>query len=264
MPQAKAKALAALVLAAGALVGSRGALAQTCVPSAGSGPLCLTDTVTQNSSGTLVVTDPNPSEPVNSVTPTVSYGLSDQFNPGGVAENLTGATGNGGPWNFQDDYVFTLSAGSNVQGALISFSSGLVGISDLQARLIEISPLSPNTNAEYANNFAALNITNPPTGDGPTVVEDVWTTDELGASGYYTVTLNQQAFGAGTYVLQIRGEVAGSPASGSYGGSISFTPVPLPAGLTLLLSGLIGLGVLAGFRRRGADVRRLSFGRPAF
>ena len=243
MRTVQAKALIASMLAAGALLASRGALAQTCVPTAGSGPFCLTDTVTQNSSGLLVVTDPNPSESVNSVTPTVSYGLSDQFNPGAVDENLSGASGSGGPWNFQDDYVFTLATGANVQGGVISFQNGIAGIGNLQARLIEIGPLSPNTNQEYASNYAATNITNPPTLNAM-VVEDAWTTDELGASGYYTVTLDQQAFGAGTYVLQIRGEVAGPPFSGSYGGSVSFTPVPLPAGLPLLLSGLAALALM--------------------
>jgi len=255
MREVKAKSFAAFLLAASTLMGSRGAIAQLCVPSAGSGPFCLTDTVTQNGSGSLVVTDPNPSEPVNSVTPTVSYGLSDQFNPGPVDENISEAAGGGGPWNFYDDYVFTLNAASNIQSALISFSTGLVGISNLQARLFEISPLTVDTNAQYADNFATANITNPPA-DG-TVVEDQWTTDELGASGYYTVMLNQHAFGSGTYVLQIRGEVAGTPASGSYGGSISFTPVPLPAGLPLLLSGLFSLAALFGFPPRAFGARSL-------
>jgi hypothetical protein len=49
----------------------------------------------------------------------------------------------------------------------------------------------------------------------------------------------------GTYVLQVRGTASGG-GGGSYSGSLNVSPVPLPAALPLLLS---GLGLL-GLRRR--------------
>jgi len=54
---------------------------------------------------------------------------------------------------------------------------------------------------------------------------------------------------AGTYVLEVRGNVTGSN-GGSYSGTLNVSPVPLPAGLPLLLSGLGALG--GAIRRRPA------------
>jgi hypothetical protein len=51
---------------------------------------------------------------------------------------------------------------------------------------------------------------------------------------------------AGSYVLEIRGEVTGS-SGGTYTGSLNLNPVPLPAALPLLLS---GLGLLGGWIRK--------------
>lgn len=246
----KARPCIIAVALGAALLGQRGEAA-TCSPGPGLAPLCLTDTVTWDggTSGTAVVTDPNaPSTPVNSVTPTVSYSLGDQFNPGPIAQDFPSPSvvadkgGVAGTWNFYDDYVFSLTTSSSIETAAISFSNGLVGVGNLEARLVQISP-SITTTGSY-DSIAASNLGNPPS-DGMTV-EDGWTTTELGATGFYTVTLDQKNFGSGTYLLQIRGDVAdgtGSP-SGSYGGSISFTPVPLPAGLPLALSGLGALGCL--------------------
>ena len=49
----------------------------------------------------------------------------------------------------------------------------------------------------------------------------------------------------GTYVLEVRGVVTGST-GGSYAGTLQVAPVPLPAALPLLLS---GLGLLGGLIR---------------
>jgi hypothetical protein len=50
---------------------------------------------------------------------------------------------------------------------------------------------------------------------------------------------------AGNYILQIRGEAA---AGSTYSGTITFTPVPLPGTVIMLLS---GLGLLGAALRRG-------------
>ena len=47
---------------------------------------------------------------------------------------------------------------------------------------------------------------------------------------------------AGSYVLEVRGNVTGS-AGGSYSGSLNLVPTPVPAALPLLLS---GLGIFGG------------------
>ena len=52
---------------------------------------------------------------------------------------------------------------------------------------------------------------------------------------------------AGTYVLEVRGMATGT-SGGSYSGTLNVAPVPLPATLPLLLS---GLGLLGGLLRRG-------------
>jgi len=189
----------------------------------------LGDTVTVTGTGgsqTLNVITPSPANPSNgTVTPTISYTLGNSFNEsGGVTTGSDfNLSGTGGPWNFQDDFYFS-TTGATIQTAVISnlFSN----VSDLQVRLIQ------------AAGNGAPTIGNPA---GSTLV-DSWQSFNLGAGGSYNETL-PTGFAAGNYIMQIRGE-AGS--SASYSGTISFTPVPLPAAAWLLVS---GLGALAAFRR---------------
>jgi hypothetical protein len=234
------------------LIAAAVAVAMAAHTAMGANVLDNTDTVTYSTG--IVVTPGNPGPPATfpatTVNPTVSYSLGDAFNGAPIANNFSnppvfGSSSNPGPWNFYDDYVFTIGGPANVQTAVISFSSGIAGISDLQGRII-------STSTPYNATLAAANLSNPPSSPS-VVVEDGWTTDEIGASGFYTVTLNQHAFTPGTYDLQIRGEV-GSSDSGSYGGSISFSPVPLPAAMPLLISALGLMGVAAGC----LPMRRLS------
>jgi hypothetical protein len=174
------------------------------------------------------------------ITPTVSYGISNAYNPGGpIASSFPSSVADplnkgGGPWNFYDDYVFTIGpSGSSIQSALIAFSTTWFGISNLQGRII-----GANGTFDAASNLGAP-------ASGNTVI-DGWT-NTIVVSGVNTVTLNKTAFGPGTYDLQIRGEVMGTPPSGGYGGGITFTAVPVPAAFPLLLS---GLGLLGGLRLR--------------
>ena len=170
------------------------------------------------------------------IAPTVSYGISNAYNGSPIAADIPSGmtTGAGGPWNFYDDYVFTVGpSGSTIQSALISFSTQFTGISNLQGRIIGVTG---TFNA--ANNLGAP-------ASGNTLV-DSWV-NTTPVAGVNTVDLDATSFGPGTYDLQIRGEVQGTPASGAYGGSITFTPVPLPAALPLLFC---GFGMVGGVRTR--------------
>jgi len=199
---------------------------------AGAATFTLTDDVTYTGTSVLV-SAVNPAN--GTITPTVSFGISNAYSGAPIASDFpSSVAGSGGPWNFYDDYVFTVGAtGSTIQSALISFTSQFSGISDLQGRII-----SANGTFDAASNLGA------PAG-GNTVI-DAWTGNST-VGGVNTVNLNGTSFGPGTYDLQIRGEVLGLPPSGAYGGSITFTPVPLPDALPLLLS---GLGLCAWLWRR--------------
>jgi len=187
------------------------------------------DTVTATGTGagqTLnVFTTSNPSN--GTVSPTVSYSLGNSFNEsGGVTTGSDfNLSGTGGPWNFQDDFYFA-TTGATIQTAVIS--NLLSNVSDLQVRLIPAAGNGPPTIGSPA---------------GGTLV-DSWQSFNLGAGGSYNETL-PTGFAAGDYILQIRGEAG---ASASYSGTISFTPVPLPAAVWLLISGL-GPLALGAFRR---------------
>jgi hypothetical protein len=216
---------------------------------AGAANLYPGDTVTANGTGTgqsyTIVTSPYSGDPANgTVSPTSTYTLGNSFNEtiSGITYATTGAdfngnaTGTGGPWNFQDDYYFALNPGATVQAALVSNSQS--NITDLQVRLI----------------YAAGNTVtsgNPVLGSpaGGTLL-DAWQSLNVGGG---SVNFSMPAVvNPADYILQVRGEVEPSGGPGlaaSYGGSISFTPVPLPSGLPLLLSGLGGLWLLR--RRRG-------------
>lgn len=240
-------------------------------------PLSLTDTITWQSGPTGVVTDSNSLATVNSVVPTVSYGLSNAFNQpvsAGPLQNqfpspsvAADAGGVAGQWNFYDNYVFSLNTGADIQSALISFTlpsgsspGGLVGISNLEARITRIgsSPNPSYTNGTYDSIYNTVAGSNGQLGNNAATIVDGWKTTQTslpGGSNYYTVLLNQHQFAGGLYDLQIRGLVGTSNLggtsvfSGSYGGSVSFTSVPLPAAVWLLGSGLLGLG--CSTRRRG-------------
>ena len=191
-----------------------------------------------------------------------TYNISDSFNQGGSLSTesdfgasvyIPASSGNcpanpncinASPlttWNFQDNYEFTTpTAGSGpvVQGAAVSTSYGTtIGLTDLEARIV-VAPANPTSGATLVNQSALT-------------IVDGWQTMVLfgGVTGFYEAVLNSTPLQANTsYVLEIRGEAA---SAASYGGTVTFSPVPLPASFLSLLSGLAALLLLAKTRRDG-------------
>lgn len=142
-------------------------------------------------------------------------------------------------WNFQDNYQFsTPSSAPLVQGAVISFTTGTEGLSDLQARIVE-------TNATSASALIGGSA------GGVTVVDGWQTMTQMtGSLTLFEAALSTTPLAANTdYFLQIRGEAA---SAASYTGNIVFTAVPLPAAGWLLLSGLGAIGAMSRRRRAAA------------
>ena len=143
---------------------------------------------------------------------------------------IPGAPGFG----FYDDFVFTV-APTVVDTITSTINLGdLLAINDLEVRLYSV----------IGNNL--LPVLGTPAGG----VINAWSTAvnySPGATGTVSV-LPGASLGAGTYVLEVRGNVVGV-AGGGYSGVINLSPVPLPAALPLLLC---GLGLIGGaLRRRG-------------
>jgi hypothetical protein len=137
-------------------------------------------------------------------------------------------------WNFQDNYGFTTPVGgAQVSAVTVSFSlPSNIGTSNLEARII-------TDNAPTATNLVGLNSA------GVVTVVDGWTNvtaATIGGLTLYQAVLNTSSLAANTsFYLQVRGE-AGT--SAGYGGIVTFTAVPLPGALGMLLSALGGILVL--------------------
>jgi hypothetical protein len=218
-----------------ALSAAQFAAAATC----GSTVFCRSDTVT-NSGGTPTVAlsgfpDNGP------VGTTISYSLGNAFGPGQTVlgadftttqtggQSVPGALLPDSGWNFYDDYRFSLDPpGSTSNTAVITLTNPQgPAVSNLEIRLF--------STGGGANSAPVLGAPL-----GGTIV-DAWSSVFPGGSFVYTLP---HAFAGGSYDLQIRGMAA---SGSSYGGTVNFTPVPLPAALPLLLS---GFGLVAGLRRR--------------
>ncbi len=155
-----------------------------------------------------------------------SDGYTNTFGP--ASGPLPGSPG----FTFGDYYVFTVAA-ATADSMSSEINLGTLSIADLEERVYSVP-----TNATQAV------VTGTPTG-----FQTNWTTPlsfSAGPeSGMFTV-LNPTTLAAGTYVLEITGDVTGS-SGGTYSGSLNLNPVPLPAALPLLLS---GLGLLGGTLRK--------------
>ncbi len=147
--------------------------------------------------------------------------------------NLSNSTTGTSVWNFQDTIAFTLAGPVNgdVLTATLNLAN-VLNISNLQIRLYG-----------WANGTGVQN----PILGAPSLYSPVpnsvvgW---QSAPNGSTTITASFANVPTGTYYLDIRGDVTGS-LGGSYVGILNVQPVPLPAGLPLLLSGLGLLGLRA-------------------
>lgn len=165
--------------------------------------------------------------------PAGNYSFTNTF--GAANGAFAAGTLQGVPYNFVDSYVIDVPASQ--AGAYI-FSLNLtaqLGVQNLTARLYDYS----------AGTVQNLTIG----GVGPVngVVAGPWSAAVNGVVS--STQLLSTDISRGEYVLQIVGLEVGTQ-SGMYNGSLAVAPVPLPAALPLLLSGLGGLGLWGRRRRR--------------
>ena len=154
----------------------------------------------------------------------------------GYTNTLGPATGSvpGSPGvTFDDYYVFTVAA-ATADSVTSEINLGkTLSIADLEERVYSIPQ----------------NATQPVVTGIPTGFQTDWTAPmsfTAGTeSGMFTV-MDPTTLTGGTYVLEIQGDVTGT-SGGTYTGSLNLNPVPLPAALPLLLS---GLGLLGGTLRK--------------
>jgi hypothetical protein len=153
------------------------------------------------------------------------------FSTGETVQSATGSVPPDSGWNFYDDYFFsTITATANNATVISNFSTD--SVSNIQVRI-----LASGGQSGTPNPAPTLGI---PTGGAV----DGWTAALVGSNGSLSILL-PTGFASGSYDLQVRGEAIG--ANASYGGTLQVAPVPVPAGLPLLLS---GLGMLSGLVRR--------------
>jgi len=158
----------------------------------------------------------------------VSDTYGNSFNAPTTAQ--VGSTGFG----FYDDFVFSIPAATaDAITSTIDFAN-VLGINNLQTRLYNFNG-NPN-----------LPVLGSPVGGAI----DAWSDTFNLAPGTSEVVnvLPMTVLAAGTYVLEIRGNVVGTH-GGSYSGNLNLVPTPLPAALPLLLSGMGLLGWRAARRR---------------
>ena len=190
--------------------------------------LCLAQTQTATAATLSYETTASGTTGGGAITDYSQLPVSDFF-----GNNLPKATGTlGAPsdpgFTFYDDYIFSV-ANSTVDAASFVLNEGnTLAINDLQMRLYTLAGNTPQ----------------PVLGNSPAGLMAGWSSP-ISSNGS-TTDLNTTMLTAGTYVLEVRGDVTGT-AGGSYAGLIDLQPVPIPAALPLLLS---GLGLLGGFARK--------------
>jgi hypothetical protein len=162
---------------------------------------------------------------VNSFSGTQSAFYGDTF----TAPTTPITASPGSAWGFYDDFLFSVPTGVSTDSVTSTINLGNLSISNLEVRLYSESGNSP-----------------PVLGTPNGTVWSSWSSPISGPGFTGSYSVLDTDLSAGTYVLEVRGNVTGS-SGGSYSGTLNVAPVPLPAALPLLLS---GLGMLGGLARR--------------
>jgi hypothetical protein len=138
-------------------------------------------------------------------------------------------TPGGQSYEFYDDFVFTIGgATANALTSSIDLGSFL-GLQDFQVRLYALAGNEPLPALGAPAGGTLVQAWSAPIGFTP------------GMTGLLAV-IPQHVLAAGSYVLEIRGNVSGQ-FGGSYSGVMNLAPVPVPAAIWLLISGLGALGL---------------------
>jgi len=172
-------------------------------------------------------------------------GLTEAYNTGSAAYQVTPVATSISPTMFAYEYSFTVSATSNPQGTFISNFGGLTNISlALYKGAPTLFQMTPATG------------TNP---QGASVLPlDVGVYNGLtGTSGQYILQMAGLTSGQ-TYYLTATGQLAPHSSSGNFFGIAEVSAVPLPAALVMLGSALVGLGGVKERRRLGDLMRTVA------
>jgi hypothetical protein len=148
------------------------------------------------------------------------------------ADTQLGTTGEG----FYDDFVFTIvgaSADSVTSTISLPGPLGTQEIDNLNERIYSAAGFYSTAGVPIGSS------TLPVLGS---VAGEIDSTTILSGSQATVVEIAPTVLAPGTYVLEIRGLT--SNAGGSYAGTLALNPVPLPAALPLILSGLGALRLL--------------------
>ncbi len=138
-------------------------------------------------------------------------------------------------YGFYDDFYFSVPNAASADSVTSTIDLGsLLAINNLQVRLYDLANNPPPVLGAPAHGTLVSSWSTAITG-GPGLTGDV-------------EVLNTRLNQAGTYVLEVRGNVTGS-FGGSYAGTLNVSPVPLPAALPLMLSALGLFGAASRGRR---------------
>jgi hypothetical protein len=161
--------------------------------------------------------------------PASSLNFGNSFSVSGVTVSSVGGNSFATTDTFYDTYTFTVpTAGFSSFTASLELGNFLA-ISNLSSRLYSGTPVAAGT--VFGGNPALIK---------PWSATETNTTDVASGNGLYNM-ISVPTLAAGTYTLEVRGQVAGT-AGGAYAGIINVAAVPEPS--SYLMLGL-GLGLMA-------------------